>query len=229
MLPDVAKQSFSTEEPVGYSTKAIMDISFTSEGKILDNSTTNIPEMSSSETKFPMRRVTVNRDYPPFCGRNAPCPTEDKRLSINSENMMRCKEVIVPYPREVFSKTNKLEELLRGKEVIGVSAREMLPKTKEFKELGGPLKDVEKNDSKHNLMREEVRDTLALFRATREELSQQKKDIRRVDLEAAKMMKNHGKQVNTERQWIGSMPGVEVEDEFLHRVGLMIVGIHRLP
>lgn len=67
---------------------------------------------------------------------------------------------------------------------------------------------------------------MAVFRAIRDELLQKEKDLRRVDLKAAKMIKEKGKEVNTERQWLGSVPGVEVGDKFHYRAELMIIGLH---
>ncbi|KAL7188474.1 hypothetical protein ACSBR1_038351 [Camellia fascicularis] len=51
---------------------------------------------------------------------------------------------------------------------------------------------------------------------------------RRPDLKAAQIIRAKGKEVNTGKQIIGSVPGVDVGDEFQYRVELALVGIHRL-
>ncbi|KAI4327183.1 hypothetical protein L6164_019675 [Bauhinia variegata] len=50
----------------------------------------------------------------------------------------------------------------------------------------------------------------------------------RVDLLAAKILKDKNKYINTGKQILGSVPGVEVGDEFQYRVELNIIGLHRL-
>lgn len=54
------------------------------------------------------------------------------------------------------------------------------------------------------------------------------KQIRRIDLQAAKFVKEKGKEVNTGTQILGKVPGVEVGDAFQYRVELALVGVHRL-
>ncbi|XP_055819438.1 uncharacterized protein LOC129888499 [Solanum dulcamara] len=54
------------------------------------------------------------------------------------------------------------------------------------------------------------------------------KIIRRIDLQAAKIVKDKGKEVNTGTQILGKVPGVEVGDAFQYRVELALVGVHRL-
>ncbi|WOG85781.1 hypothetical protein DCAR_0104974 [Daucus carota subsp. sativus] len=97
------------------------------------------------------------------------------------------------------------------------------------------------NTSSSHDMRNRVRETLRLFQAICRkilqgeearsrggELSKSKKKTKRIDLEAAKIVKERGKEVNTDKQILGAVPGVEVGDEFQYRVELAIVGIHRL-
>ncbi|KAK1367796.1 hypothetical protein POM88_033888 [Heracleum sosnowskyi] len=59
------------------------------------------------------------------------------------------------------------------------------------------------------------------------EQSKSKEKIKRIDLAAAKIVKEKGKEVNTSNRILGAVPGVEVSDEFQYRVELAIVGIHR--
>ncbi|KAM1758925.1 hypothetical protein ACFX11_007993 [Malus domestica] len=83
--------------------------------------------------------------------------------------------------------------------------------------------------------RNTVRETLRLFQALcrkllREEEGKSKEGgvpRKRVDYSAAKILKDKGKYVNTGKQILGTVPGVEVGDEFHYRVELTIVGLHR--
>ncbi|KAL7212696.1 hypothetical protein ACSBR2_015388 [Camellia fascicularis] len=51
---------------------------------------------------------------------------------------------------------------------------------------------------------------------------------KRIDLLASQIVRAKGKEANTGKHIIGSVPGVEVGDEFQYRVELALVGIHRL-
>ncbi|GMH28830.1 hypothetical protein Nepgr_030673 [Nepenthes gracilis] len=80
-----------------------------------------------------------------------------------------------------------------------------------------------------------VRETLRLYQAIVRKLLQEEEaksmskenSIRRIDLLAGKILKDKGKYVNTGKQILGPVPGVEVGDEFHYRVELMIIGLHR--
>lgn len=89
--------------------------------------------------------------------------------------------------------------------------------------------------------RNRVRETLRLFQALCRKILQGEESrpeedatlkrpekTRRIDLLAAKIVKEKGKEVNTGKRYLGAVPGVEVGDEFQYRVELAIVGIHRL-
>ncbi|XP_021291532.1 histone-lysine N-methyltransferase, H3 lysine-9 specific SUVH6 [Herrania umbratica] len=84
--------------------------------------------------------------------------------------------------------------------------------------------------------RNKVRETLRLFQAICRKLLQEEesklngegKTFKRVDIQAAKILKEKGKYINTGKQIIGPVPGVEVGDEFHYFVELNIVGLHRL-
>ncbi|CAI9095626.1 OLC1v1031615C1 [Oldenlandia corymbosa var. corymbosa] len=82
-------------------------------------------------------------------------------------------------------------------------------------------------------VRNQVREILRLFQAfcrkllQGEESTESKQKIKRIDIEASKQLIQRGKEVNTEKKYLGSVPGVEVGDEFQYRVELVIVGIHR--
>ncbi|XP_059642281.1 uncharacterized protein LOC132284213 [Cornus florida] len=46
----------------------------------------NVPQEIALKKNYPRRRVSVTRDYPPFCGRNAPCPTEEEHQRVVLRN-----------------------------------------------------------------------------------------------------------------------------------------------
>ncbi|CAI9755646.1 unnamed protein product [Fraxinus pennsylvanica] len=97
--------------------------------------------------------------------------------------------------------------------------------------------------SSHTDIRNRVRETLRLFhsicrkilqgeeaKSIPEEVrkSKQPEKSKRIDLRAAQIIKDRKMEVNTGKQILGEVPGVEVGDEFQYRVELAIVGIHRL-
>ncbi|XAR71166.1 Histone-lysine N-methyltransferase, partial [Bertholletia excelsa] len=92
------------------------------------------------------------------------------------------------------------------------------------------------NSSSHGTARERVRETLRLFQAICRKLlqgeeskvRQQGYTSKRIDLQAAQIIRDKGKEVNTGTPTIGSVPGVVVGDEFQYRVELALVGVHRL-
>ncbi|KAF3448251.1 hypothetical protein FNV43_RR08964 [Rhamnella rubrinervis] len=89
--------------------------------------------------------------------------------------------------------------------------------------------------------RSKVRETLRLFQAICRKLLQDeeskskgvqdgksgKSSKKRVDLEASNFLRKGNKFINTGKQIIGVVPGVEVGDEFQYRVELIIIGLHR--
>ncbi|KAA8522168.1 hypothetical protein F0562_012841 [Nyssa sinensis] len=99
------------------------------------------------------------------------------------------------------------------------------------------------NSSSHGDARNKVRETLRLFQAICRKLlqgeeaklrqrearsKQQGNHSKRIDLQAAEIIKVKKREVNTGIQILGAVPGVEVGDEFQYRVELALVGIHRL-
>ncbi|XP_059657656.1 uncharacterized protein LOC132304123 [Cornus florida] len=106
------------------------------------------------------------------------------------------------------------------------------------------------NSSSYGDARNKVRETLRLFQAICRKLLQgeeaklrqggytklrqggdtksKQKGPTRIDLEAAKIVRDKGKEVNTGKQILGPVPGVEVGDEFQYRVELALIGVHRL-
>ncbi|CAL5328065.1 unnamed protein product [Camellia sinensis] len=92
------------------------------------------------------------------------------------------------------------------------------------------------DSSSHGNVCNKVRETQRLFQAICRKLLQGEEAklkkqgylSRRPDLKAAQIIRAKGKEVNTVKQIIGSVPGVDVGDEFQYRVELALVGIHRL-
>ncbi|KAL7219457.1 hypothetical protein ACSBR2_012498 [Camellia fascicularis] len=88
----------------------------------------------------------------------------------------------------------------------------------------------------HGNVHNKVRETQRLFQAICRKLLQGEEAnlkkqgclSRRPDLKAAQIIRARGKEVNTGKQIIGSVPEVDVGDEFQYRVELALVGIHRL-
>ncbi|KAJ9147643.1 hypothetical protein P3X46_029779 [Hevea brasiliensis] len=87
------------------------------------------------------------------------------------------------------------------------------------------------NDNDAFVTRNKVRETLRLFQVVYRKLVKEEeaklKNVKRPDLVAATVPKRKGKYVNTNKKIIGSVPGVEVGDEFQYRVELNIIGLHR--
>ncbi|CAI9753655.1 unnamed protein product [Fraxinus pennsylvanica] len=86
--------------------------------------------------------------------------------------------------------------------------------------------------SSHDDACNRVIETLRLFRSISRKLSQNEakseNQPKRIDLHAAKIIKEGKMEVNTGKQILGEVPGIEVGDEFQYRVELAIIGIHRL-
>ncbi|KAJ7952586.1 Histone-lysine N-methyltransferase, H3 lysine-9 specific protein [Quillaja saponaria] len=89
------------------------------------------------------------------------------------------------------------------------------------------------HDTDSNVTRNKVRETLRLFQVVcrkllqEEEAKLKERGRRRIDLDAAKILRDKDKYINTGKHIIGSVPGVEVGDEFHYRVELNIIGLHR--
>ena len=82
--------------------------------------------------------------------------------------------------------------------------------------------------------RKKVRETLQLFQVVSRKLLEEGESKsnelgkrKRVDLIAARILKDNGNHVNSGKKILGPVPGVEVGDEFQYRVELNIIGLHR--
>ena len=81
------------------------------------------------ENKYPRRRVSATCDFPPFCGRNSPWPTEEERLVIVLGNRsyrtlgspvrgtVRAKEEGSPLRETARVGVEKLDEKLKKREL----------------------------------------------------------------------------------------------------------------
>lgn len=92
------------------------------------------------------------------------------------------------------------------------------------------------NDMDSTVTRNKVRETLRLFQVVTRKLLQEEEakprdkastSRRRIDMMAARILKDKEKYVNTGKAILGVVPGVEVGDEFQYWVELNIIGLHR--
>ncbi|XP_057520612.1 uncharacterized protein LOC130800904 [Amaranthus tricolor] len=82
-------------------------------------------------------------------------------------------------------------------------------------------------------VRSKVRETLRLFQVLHRKLLQEEETAKskdqnngvRADIQAAKILKDLGKYINT-KKIVGPIPGVEVGDIFNYRIELAIIGLH---
>lgn len=88
------------------------------------------------------------------------------------------------------------------------------------------------HDNNTSAIRKKVTEALRRFQDLCNQLEAKKSkeggnSLRRIDYEAARILKEEGRFVNTGNQILGPVPGVEVGDEFRYRVELNFVGLHR--
>ncbi|XP_047337872.1 uncharacterized protein LOC124941575 [Impatiens glandulifera] len=112
------------------------------------------------------------------------------------------------------------------------SKEKKLTSEKDANQLVGEL--VTLNVSNQGDARIKVRETLRFFQATcrkllqEEEAKPEKRNTKRVDLLATEIVKEKKMEANKDFHDVGSVPGVEIGDEFQYRVELALVGIHRI-
>ncbi|CAI9784830.1 unnamed protein product [Fraxinus pennsylvanica] len=185
-------------------------------------------KVRTEATKTIRGRIGENvRKKPLWWGLN--CKAVAKRSKIERDisggPSMKKKEIPVP--------VGHLGALVLGdKKIYGVHDENLLSKTHasyvphDF-DVSIPLKC-----SSHGDARTKVIETLRLFRSVCRQHSQDEakseNPSNRIDLHAAKLIKQAKKEVNTGKPILGEVPGVQVGDEFQYRVELAIVGIHRL-
>ncbi|GMP81048.1 hypothetical protein CsSME_00035897 [Camellia sinensis var. sinensis] len=245
----------------------------------------NVSKETNLKAKYFRRRVRAIREFPPFCGMNAICPTEEECLRIVLGNKASVAPVEAALQGTLSRETVRakeecslvrktartgIEELDRDVRDTNAKNRDMkkklLPSGKASYEIKGAQVVKDKGDfsiceqdedspasqrphdfqvilppfgpdsSSHGNVRSKVRETQRLFQAICRKLLQGEEAnlkkqgylSRRLDLKAAQIIRAKGKEVNIGKQIIGSVPGVDVGDQFQYRVELALVGIHRL-
>ncbi|KAF8101695.1 hypothetical protein N665_0201s0019 [Sinapis alba] len=143
------------------------------------------------------------------------------------------KKFTIPKPNETASKMKKRE---------GVVMPSPLRRLQKINGEGSSRKDKESlapsrpsGSSSGDSARDQVMETLRLFSEAcrklirEEEANPRKKNGKHfnVSVEASKIVKSKGKYLNVGTQIIGTVPGVEVGDEFQYRIELNFLGIHR--
>ncbi|XP_042422174.1 uncharacterized protein LOC122009925 [Zingiber officinale] len=91
---------------------------------------------------------------------------------------------------------------------------------------GNSMPDVVARNKVKNILRH-FQSLCRKLLQTEESKSKESSKIKRVDLTAAQIIKKNIGWVNSGKPIIGTVPGVEVGDEFRYRVELAIVGLHR--
>lgn len=92
-------------------------------------------------------------------------------------------------------------------------------------------------DGDGTVTRSKVRETMRLFQVLYRKYLQEEETHtkepgqtttrKRPDVQASQILKENNKWINTGKQIVGVVPGVEVGDEFHYRIELCIVGLHR--
>lgn len=93
------------------------------------------------------------------------------------------------------------------------------------------------SDGDGTVTRSKVRETMRLFQVLFRKFLQEEETHakepgqastrKRPDVQASQVLKENNKWVNTGKQIVGPVPGVEVGDEFHYRIELCVVGLHR--
>ncbi|KAF8090114.1 hypothetical protein N665_0486s0012 [Sinapis alba] len=115
----------------------------------------------------------------------------------------------------------------------GSPDREQLARQPRTLQVGLPPSRPSGSTSGCGDSRAKVKETLRLFYGACRKLLQEEeaKPVKqkrfRVDCEAAKILKEKGKYLNTGKHIMGAVPGIEVGDEFQYRMELNILGIHK--
>ena len=117
-----------------------------------------------------------------------------------------------------------------GSEIGGHTQKNNHPIARKTTVSGQASSSSNLHDINTHAIRKKVTETLGQFKAICRQLeydkSKGKTSLRRVDFQAAKVLKKEGKYINSGKQFLGPVPGVEVGDEFHYRIELNIVGLH---
>ncbi|KAL5973819.1 hypothetical protein ACLOJK_030477 [Asimina triloba] len=159
----------------------------------------------------------------------------------NENGGFLCKEIT--FRRKVAARKLTYNEKIPSPERNGiVKDKDSLPKNaivpsdqvlQELSKIGTPVVFPNFSGKGHDA-RYQVRETLCLFQATvrrllrgEEGMLKGQQAVRRIDLTACKILQQANRCLNTGKPILGSVPGVEVGDEFHYRVELSIIGLHR--
>lgn len=195
------------------------------------------------------RKIIAVRDFPPNTGTKFSdygktvndAAASKKELTLDSDKSMskpleaEKPKFIIPKPNETASKFKKTEG------VVLPSPLRLLQKINKDNGEGSSRKDSETLSTAPSRprgdtsARDKVMETLRLFSEAcrklirEEEANPRKKNGKHfnVSVEASKIVKSKGKYLNVGTQFIGTVPGVEVGDEFQYRIELNFLGIHR--
>ncbi|KAL0721061.1 hypothetical protein Bca4012_035660 [Brassica carinata] len=161
-----------------------------------------------------------------------------KSLSPHVLELEKSKKFTIPKPNETASKFKHREGVVMPKplrllqKINGEGSSRK--KDEERKPVAlPPLRPS--GSSSGDTARDKVMETLRLFSEVcrklirEEEANPRKKGGKHfnVSVEASKIVKSKGKYLNVGTQIIGTVPGVEVGDEFQYRIELNFLGIHR--
>ncbi|KAL7188449.1 hypothetical protein ACSBR1_038327 [Camellia fascicularis] len=218
----------------------------------------NVSKETILKAKYFRRRVRAIREFPSFCGMNAICLTEEERLRIVLGNKTSVAPVEAAVQGTLSRETVRAKEecsLVRktartGIEELDRDVRDRNAKKRDMKKKLLPSGKASYENKGAQVIKDEgdfsiceqdedspaVRETQCLFHAICRKLLQGEETklkkqgylSRRPDLKAAQTVRAKGKEVNTGKQIIGLVPGVDVGDEFQYRVELALVGIHCL-
>ncbi|XP_023634834.1 YDG domain-containing protein At5g47150 isoform X1 [Capsella rubella] len=173
-------------------------------------------DMTSSQKRS---FVFAIRDFPSGCGTNIELPDEGafknpKIDDVSGKNL----RVASPKPVETCGKE---ESAGQDHVVAAPSSHRQEP-------------EMTRNSDCDPAPRQRVLEVLSFFKQVYAQLDRDKKARRggdlldatsRIDLKTLKVLENMGKQVNTEKR-IGSVPGINVGDEFQYKTELRVVGLH---
>ncbi|OMO97062.1 hypothetical protein CCACVL1_04674, partial [Corchorus capsularis] len=185
-------------------------------------------EKPSARNHCPSRGVTVVRDFPPFCGRNAPplsgeecmklLPRASSAFVANKNDIERsiktCTRKNSCSTKRAYQGTSQVATW-NNEDTLQHHRQHLAQKSYKY-DVSLPTPCPSSNDA--TITRSKVRETLRLFQVICRKLLQEEESKllgegrtrRRVDLQAAKILKEKGKYVNTGKQIIGPVPGVEV-------------------
>ncbi|KAK4256206.1 hypothetical protein QN277_009102 [Acacia crassicarpa] len=207
------------------------------------------PGVGRTSRFFPVRRVSAVRDYPPFCGPNALSlskgdvskgnGTEERKREFDFLARGGGSKTVMTARKSV---NHSWMMLVKKKEGNASSSGGMDGKFSDAHRycynVNVPLlcrDNLSRGNSEADVTRNTVREIMRCFQAVCRKLLQEEeaklkgkaKIRRRIDLEAAKILKKEGKYINSGKYIFGSVPGVEIGDEFDYRMELHLVGLHR--